>query len=92
MLQYALIAPRTQIPLAPPCRTKREARHYHCTRHHVGFQALATVQRHLDAGCALVYLCPVHGQELPYNASISTGEARRPVRAVTRGESVSCSG
>lgn len=87
-MQYALVAPRTQILLAPPCGGKREPQHYHCTEDHVGFTTLAEVQHHLDAGCPLVYLCPLHGQELPYDGTVGAPGGHTDAQDATRGGSL----
>jgi len=89
-MQYALVGPRTQILVSVPCQAPREAEHFHCLTHHVGFRTRATVQRHIDAGCVLLYLCQTHGPELPYNPRVAAPEARRAPYGMIRGESLQC--
>src|SRR5215510_348985 len=67
MMEFALVTSREKpVPLAPPCSSPRNPAHFHCVSHHVGFEFLRTVQRHVDARCVVVYFCPQHGPELPY--------------------------
>ena len=91
MMEFALVTSREKpVPIAPPCSSPRNPAHFHCVTHHVGFEFLRTVQRHVDARCVVIYCCPQHGPELPYAPRLIAAEPRRATRAAVQGTSASC--